>query len=177
MKRFIVLLLPVFLLSCKSAPEKITADLKSLRSQAERGDADAQGELGETYMKLGNWAEANKWLAQAAEHGVTEAQYQLARNYESGQGIGKDFVEAYAWFFVAAERGQLLAMNGRERLTRLLSHADLEVANRKAFDYATKIPGRKEKEKPAAAPKETVPKKEPAPPEKRSKASAPKSED
>ncbi len=144
MKRFIFLLLPVFLLSCKSAPEKINADLASLRKGAERGNASAQWELGSTYMKLGNWNEASQWLLKAAAQGVTDAQYQLAQNYEKGQGIRKDFIEAYAWFFVAAQRGHLMAMNGRERLTRLLSHADLEEANRKAFDYATKVPGSKE---------------------------------
>ena len=59
---------------------------------------------------------------------------------------------AYAWFFVAAQREHLMAMNGRERLSRLLSHADLEAANRKTFDYAIKVPGRKET--PATSPKE-----------------------
>ena len=166
MKRFIFLLLPVFFLSCKSAPEKINADLASLRAHAERGDEKAQWELGSTYMKLGNWSEANQWLLKAAERGVIEAQYQLAQNYEKGQGIRKDFVEAYAWFFVAAERGHLQALNGRERLSRLLSHADLEAANRKAFDYVTKVPGRKET--PAPSPKDS------AAPEKKTKPTAPK---
>ena len=168
MKRFIFLLLPVFLFSCKSPPEKINSDLAGLRAHAERGDAKAQGELGSTYMKLGNWSEANKWLLKAAGRGIIDAQYQIAQNYENGQGIRKDFIEAYAWFFVAAERGQLMAMNGRERLSRLLSHADLEEANRKAFEYATKVPGRKET--PATSPKE------PAKREKKTKATAPKSE-
>jgi TPR repeat protein len=166
MKRFIFLLLPVFFLSCKSTPEKINADLKSLRADAERNDAKAQWELGDTYMKLGNWSEANQWLQKAAERGVTEAQYQLAQNYEKGQGIRKDFIEAYAWFFVAAEHGHLMALNGRERLSRLLSHADLEAANRKAFEYATKVPGRKETQTPSS--------KEPTAAEKKTKVSAPK---
>ena len=168
MKRFIFVLLPVFLLSCKSAPEKINSDLASLRAHAERGDAKAQGELGSTYMKLGNWAEAGKWLQKAAERGVIEAQYQLAQNYENGKGIRQDFIEAYAWFFLAAERGHLMAMNGRERLSRLLSRVDLEEANRRAFDYATKVPGRKESSANS--------RKEPAASEKKTKAKAPKSE-
>ena len=171
MKRFIFLLLPVFILSCKSAPEKISADIASLRKSAERGNAKAQWELGSTYMKLGNWSGANQWLQKAAEHGVTDAQYQLAQNYEKGQGIPQNFIEAYAWFFVASARGHLMAMNGRERLSRLLSHADLEEANRKAFDYATKVPGRKEKEKLTSPPKES------APPEKKTNVTSPKVRD
>ena len=89
MKRFIFLLLPVFLLSCKSGPEKLNADLESLRAHAERDDAKAQWELGNSYMKLGNWSEANKWLLKAAERGVTEAQYQLAQNYEKARASGR----------------------------------------------------------------------------------------
>jgi TPR repeat protein len=145
MKRLLVLLLPILLLSCRSSPERINADLRHLHARAERNDRRAQWELGDAYMKLGNWPEANKWLRQAAERGVVEAQYQLGRNYETATGIQRDLVEAYAWNALAAEQGLVMAMNARERLSRLLSHDQLEEASRRAFAYATKIPGRKEK--------------------------------
>lgn len=143
MNRIIFAMLPFVLLSCSSGPERIKADLKDLQHDAERNDAKAQWELGSRYMKLGNWTEANKWLLEAARRGITDAQYQLAQNYEKGQGLRKDFVEAYAWFALAAQRGHLMAINARERLSRLLSHADLAEANRLAYSYATTTPDEK----------------------------------
>lgn len=157
MKRFILLLLPVCLAlaSCKSGPEKINADLASIRAHAERGDADAQNELGVTYMKLWNSTEANKWFQKAAEQGMADAQYHLGENYEKGDGEPKNFIEAYAWFSVAAATGHLMAINGRERLSHLMSRSDIEEANRKAFAYATKMPSKKQNSETNAAPAST----------------------
>ncbi len=44
-------------------------------------------------------------VRQAAEQGVASAQYQLARQYATGQGAGKDYAEAVKWFRRAAEQG------------------------------------------------------------------------
>ena len=147
MKRFFLLLLPMLLLSCQSSPERVSADLKHLEARAKRNDRRAQWDLGNSYMKLGNWSEANRWLREAAERGVPEAQYQLAQNYEKGTGTQRDLVEAYAWSALAAEQGLVMAMNARERLSRMLSRDQLQEANRRAFAYATKGPEPKAKEK------------------------------
>lgn len=147
MKRFFLFLLPVCvaLVSCKSGPAKVNADLASLRAGAELGSANSQCELGMYYMRLLNFTEASKWFRKAADQGSREAQYRLAVNCEKGDGEPKDAVEAYAWFSVASERGHRLALNGREHLTHLLSRNEIEEGNRKAFAYATRMPMRENK--------------------------------
>lgn len=169
MKRFLLLLLPVCLslIACESGPEKVNAELADLRGPAERGDAEAQCELGLEYMRLLNATEANKWFQKSAAQGWPEAQYRLAVNYEKGDGQPKDTIEAYAWFSVAAEQEHLKAMNGRERLMHLLSRGDIEEGNRKAFAYATKNPDRKKLNTKEASDESSKP-------EKKQKTEAPK---
>jgi hypothetical protein len=50
-----------------------------------------------------DYVEAVKWYRKAAEQGHAEAQYNLGCGYANGQGVGKDIVEAYAWFSMAAK--------------------------------------------------------------------------
>jgi TPR repeat protein len=50
-----------------------------------------------------DYVEAVKWYRKAAEQGHTEAQFNLGYCYANGQGVGKDKVEAYAWFSMAAK--------------------------------------------------------------------------
>ena len=42
---------------------------------------------------------------EAAKQGNAEAQYRLAYSYFEGNGVEKDYVEAYKWFRKAAEQG------------------------------------------------------------------------
>jgi len=158
MKQFIFLLMPVCLalISCKSGPSRVNANLATIRVRAESGNAKSQNDLGVTYMRLWNATEASKWFQKAAEQGLAEAQYNLAVNFEKGDGLPKDFIEAFAWFSIAAERRNLKAVNGRERLIRIMSQADIEEGKRRAFAYATKMPEKKQDSEitPASTPAE-----------------------
>lgn len=50
-------------------------------------------------------AEAARWYRAPADQGDVDAQYRLARLYETGQGVQQDAAEAARWFREAAQRG------------------------------------------------------------------------
>ena len=47
-------------------------------------------------------SEAARWLRKAPEQGVAEAQLQLGNLYGTGEGVPKNYAEAYFWFDLAA---------------------------------------------------------------------------
>jgi S1-C subfamily serine protease len=49
--------------------------------------------------------EAVKWYRKAAEQNDAPAQYLLGRSYAEGQGVPKDYVEAYRWCLLASAKG------------------------------------------------------------------------
>ena len=87
--------------------------LRELRTSAERGDANAEAELGAWYDKgrgvRKDEAEAVKWFRKAAEQNLAVAQYNLGVSYASGQGVTTDQVEAVKWFRKAAEQNLAMA--------------------------------------------------------------------
>ncbi len=59
----------------------------------------------------GDYATAHtEWLA-AAEQGVAQAQYRLGDLYETGLGVGRDFIEASKWYRRAARQGHTVAQH------------------------------------------------------------------
>lgn len=82
---------------------------------AERGDTEAQTDLGIMYAKGDGVAkdpsEAVKWFRKAAEQGFARAQNNLGVMYEDGNGVPQDNVEAVKWFRAAAEQGFARAQN------------------------------------------------------------------
>ena len=77
--------------------------IEELRAKAEKGDAEAQFELG-TYFWTTDEDEAVKWFTKAAEQNLALAQNNLGICYEYGEGVAKDAVEAVKWFRKAAEQ-------------------------------------------------------------------------
>jgi TPR repeat protein len=91
---------------------------KELLAAAERGDAEAQYNLGmmlengiddNGYAIEGGEAEAMrieavKWLLSAAEQDLPRAQLQLAEAYAAGGEAPEDYVRAGGWFLVAMTR-------------------------------------------------------------------------
>lgn len=75
--------------------------LKELAPLAERGNAEAQSNLGRMYLY--GWGvrksetEAAKWYRKAAEQGDARAQKMLAYLYEQGAGVEKNSAEAEKW--------------------------------------------------------------------------------
>lgn len=102
-----------------AAPEKVNdnhvtatpADtLPQRREAAEKGEAQAQYELGMLYMTGGGGTkdevEAQRWLRKAADQGDARAQFQIGNMYwRAWGGLPRNDKEAAVWFRKAAEQG------------------------------------------------------------------------
>ena len=62
------------------------------------------------YFK-GDYAEAAKQYRLAAEKGDAQAQFNLGRLYQDGQGVPQNYAEAMKWHRLAAEQGDASAQN------------------------------------------------------------------
>ena len=83
---------------------------------AERGQPDAQYNLGVLYMKgLGvrsDRQEAFRWFRLAADQGLAQAQFEVGRIREQGWGVAPDYAEAQRWYLLAAQQGDSAAHHG-----------------------------------------------------------------
>ncbi len=83
--------------------------LEEIRTKAEKGDAQAQSQLGSAFY-FGNLGvakdaeQAVKWIRKAAEQGDVNSQGNLGYCYSAGDGVGKDLAEAVKWHRKAAEQ-------------------------------------------------------------------------
>ena len=96
-----------------STPDAAEAvDVDGTRAKAERGDAEAQKQMGSIYAKgevvKQNYAEAARWYRSAADQGHAGAQTALGELYEAGQGVPCDEAEAAQWYRRAAEQGHVV---------------------------------------------------------------------
>jgi hypothetical protein len=86
-----------------------TAEFKTIKMQAEKGDPFAQYNVGVAYANgdgvAQDNAEAVKWFRKAAEKDITEAQFNLGICHANGWGAPKDDSEAAKWFRKAADKG------------------------------------------------------------------------
>ena len=65
--------------------------------QAERGNANAQANVGNLYYYKKDYIKAAIWYRKAAEQGDANSQFFLGMMYRQGNGITKDNVEAAKW--------------------------------------------------------------------------------
>jgi len=83
------------------------------RPLADRGDADAQHNLGFMYERghgvTGDHAVAVSWFRKAADQGFAAAQLSLGVLYENGLGVPQDFTTAVSWYRKAADQGNTAA--------------------------------------------------------------------
>lgn len=87
-----------------------TGSVEELVRAAERGDAQAQFDLGFLYATgIGVFeadsAEALTWHRRAAEQGFAPAQSALGRAYAHGSVLERDFTQAATWCRLGAEQG------------------------------------------------------------------------
>lgn len=95
-------------LLCTSARAQ-RVDERELQSWADRGDADAQFELG-ARMITGDGVEKNPkagaaWIEKAAKQKHLRAQHIMGTLYEDGVGVQKNLAKAHEWYRSAAEMG------------------------------------------------------------------------
>jgi|GEM_PF-4829439 len=105
----VILLLALFASLPAQAGDDEDKTAKLLK-KAERGDAQAQVELGWLYESgkgvKTDLKEAVKWYRKSAEQGVADGQSNLGWMYESGRGVEKEYAEAVKWYRKAADQGQ-----------------------------------------------------------------------
>jgi len=75
-----------------------------LIQKAERGDVDAQYQLGLAYIKK-DAASSTAWFKIAAENNDKAAQHNLALAYERGTGVTADHYQSVKWYIKAAQQG------------------------------------------------------------------------
>ncbi len=101
--------------------------LAEWRKMAEAGDAVAAYKLGVEHLdgKPGvvqrDLAEANRWLAQAAQAGEPRAQFEMGSISEYGIGAPRDLEAAARWYLAAAERGHV---QGQYNIATMLESGD-----------------------------------------------------
>ena len=67
--------------------------------------------------------------------GICLAQFNLGFMYGTGEGIPKDYVQAYAWFNIAAAQGDETAKENLEIITKVMSTADIAKAQELSLEY------------------------------------------
>ncbi len=110
MRQFLLILSMMFFAFGLCSPAFADRDLEALRAKAEKGDVNAQFELGWEYWLGGeevrqDYAEAVKWWRKAAEQGDAKAQYTLGLRYERVLRVPLDYAEAQKLFRSAADQG------------------------------------------------------------------------
>jgi TPR repeat protein len=85
-----------------------------------------------------NYGEAVKWYGKAAEKGYTKAQYNLGLMYYGGNGVPKDFVQAYLWLSLAADQKFQDAAKNLDFLVKKMSPGQITEAKKLASEWKPK---------------------------------------
>lgn len=130
----------------KNGESGVTVDLVKSRAWAFRaaqtGDARAEHFYGMMlYAGEGgaqNQAEALVWLKRAADQGLVDSQYNVARLYESGaEGIPSDLTQAFAWYTIAGRAGDAEARTAAERVEGRLTAGQRTAARTQVEAFQT----------------------------------------
>ena len=105
----VVGIIELFVWKSSDPYRQYAGEVNALRDKAEKGDAEAQCQLGVIYfngkaVKMDK-SQAVKWYRKAAERGHAEAQNYLGVCYSEGEGVAKNDREAVRWFKKAAAKG------------------------------------------------------------------------
>ena len=109
MKRILLLSMMMFALFAYGE------DIKLLTKRAEKGDAEAQNDLGLKYAYGDgvaiDYAQAYYWFKKSAEQGNIVGQGNLGWCFYYGYGVEQNYEQAYYWFKKSAERGSAYSQN------------------------------------------------------------------
>ena len=78
---------------------------------------------------------AAEWFRRAANAGVTNAQYNLAKLYENGYGVPENFSQAYIWYLIAAHAGDKDAAADAARIKASLNPSLRSAAEQVASSF------------------------------------------
>ena len=79
------------------------------------------------------------YLEKAANAGLPKAQMQLAFRYLDGEGVPKDNVRAYKWFYIAEKSGELTARKALPLLADKISGSEIAEAKTLADQTMEKL--------------------------------------
>ena len=102
--RKVIALLAVVVVVMVSAVAFADSFNETLR-KAQRGNADAQYQLGVMYAENKNYSDAARWFTKAAEQGHSLAQLTLGIAYEYGRGVEQNYYTAAILYNSAAQQG------------------------------------------------------------------------
>ena len=93
--------------------------------------------------RLRCYAHAVRWYQKAAEQNGTAAQIDLGMMYYRGQGVPRDYVQAYMWAIVATSnspsgRYREVAAKNRDIIATRMSPVQIEEAQRLAREWMKK---------------------------------------
>ena len=74
-----------------------------------------------------------------AEQGDAAAQYNLGRCFYGGHGVGKDFVEAYAWYGLVIKRREILFQKARGILENEMSPEQVAAGKKRTEELRAQI--------------------------------------
>ncbi|MFG4619184.1 tetratricopeptide repeat protein, partial [Acinetobacter baumannii] len=91
---------------------KNNIDLTDIQSKAEKGDSEAQYNLGVMYAEgykdiQADILKAIEWYTLSANQGYVNAQYNLGLLYKGNEYIKPDYVKAKYWYEKAAAQGDI----------------------------------------------------------------------
>ncbi len=125
----------------QSGENGVTADAEEsrlwARRAAEGGDPRGMHAFG-MYLFDGvggarNRPEALEWLKKAADRGLVDSQYNVARIYENGdEGIAPNPTQAYRWYLIASRAGDPQAQAAVDRLAPTVPAAQRQTARAQA---------------------------------------------
>lgn len=111
-----------------------------LKKAAERGDAEAQNNLGFLYWSgegvPQDFKSAFKWYSKSADQGLAGAKYNLGILYDEGQGVTQDHQKATELFLVAGKDGFLPAQC--KLAVRYMMGKGVSQDIKKAFEWYSK---------------------------------------
>ena len=116
--------------------------------KAELGGLDSQVALARLYS-LGEGglerdeAAALRWYTAAAEQGLAIAQFNLAIALARGDGVPRDYVEAYMWFCLSSRQGLEDAREWQNGLDEILTADEIATARERANAWRVKRPVRR----------------------------------
>ncbi|HTH15917.1 MAG TPA: peptidoglycan-binding protein [Magnetospirillum sp.] len=109
----------------------------------------------------GDFATAARYFLPDAQAGDSESQYMMGRLYSLGDGVPKDFVQAWVWFDRAARQGHQLAREARDSMNYVLT--DAQLAQARALEAP--LPVVAARPEPAVAPVQQAQAAAPSPPQ------------
>jgi hypothetical protein len=119
-----------------AGPAPQAKPLRELQKLAERGDADAQWQMGVRYHNGEDVpqddAQAFQWFLRAAEQGNVDAQATLGAYYWAGRGVPQSLSSAYFWSAIALAQGDDNSKYRLEGLSAQMTRDQVSAARQQA---------------------------------------------